>query len=91
MSAKPDVELSDRELQIAYLCAEGLSNDEIALHLGLSIDTVKVHVKSLISKTGLKSRASFWKIFKPAMKKAEFSEIPNKIANHKKLISEVLS
>lgn len=48
--------LTDRELHILNLVAHGLSNPEIARHLGISRNTVKFHVSSIISKLGATSR-----------------------------------
>ena len=42
--------LSDRELGILKLVAEGHQNKQIAWQLALSIDTVKGHIKSIFSK-----------------------------------------
>jgi len=43
-------ELTERELETLRLIAEGKSNKEIGDHLGIAEGTVKVHVKSLLSK-----------------------------------------
>jgi DNA-binding NarL/FixJ family response regulator len=51
----PD-ELSARELQVARLAADGLSNPAIATELFLSVATVKTHVSHILSKLGLQSR-----------------------------------
>ena len=48
--------LTDRELDILNLVADGLSNPEISRHLGISRNTVKFHVSSIISKLGASSR-----------------------------------
>jgi|KBSMisStandDraft_5_1062788.scaffolds.fasta_scaffold05940_8 DNA-binding CsgD family transcriptional regulator len=48
--------LTERELSVLNLLAEGLSNPEIARHLGISRNTVKFHVSSIISKLGAASR-----------------------------------
>jgi DNA-binding NarL/FixJ family response regulator len=48
--------LTDRELDILNLVADGLSNPEIARRLGISRNTVKFHVSSIISKLGATSR-----------------------------------
>ena len=48
--------LTDRELQVLQLIAEGLPNKSIASQLGISEHTVKFHVNSILSKTGTQSR-----------------------------------
>lgn len=48
--------LSQREVEILGLIAEGLSNREIAERLFLSVDTVKWYNKQLFSKLGVSSR-----------------------------------
>lgn len=42
--------ISDRELDVLEFMAEGLSNREIAERLYISINTVKTHVSSILSK-----------------------------------------
>jgi LuxR family maltose regulon positive regulatory protein len=49
-------ELSDREREILLLVAEGLSNQEIAERLVISITTVKTHVGNIFNKLGVTSR-----------------------------------
>ena len=49
-------ELSDRELEVARLVANGLSNPTIAAELFVSVATVKTHVSHILSKLGLSSR-----------------------------------
>lgn len=48
--------LTDRELRVLNLLAEGLSNPQIARLLSISRNTVKFHVSSIISKLGAMSR-----------------------------------
>jgi DNA-binding CsgD family transcriptional regulator len=48
--------LTDRELHILNLLADGLSNPQIARRLNISRNTVKFHVSSIISKLGATSR-----------------------------------
>lgn len=56
--------LTGRELEILQLIAKGLSNKLIARELDISDGTVKVHVKHLLKKLGLRSRveAAVWMI-----------------------------
>jgi two-component system, NarL family, response regulator YdfI len=48
--------LTDRELRVLNLVADGLSNPKIARVLSISRNTVKFHVSSIISKLGATSR-----------------------------------
>jgi DNA-binding NarL/FixJ family response regulator len=48
--------LSPRLRQIFTLIAQGLSNDEIAVDLGLSPNTVKFHVRALYARLGVHNR-----------------------------------
>ena len=48
--------LSDRELEVLQLLAEGLKNSEISAKLFLSLNTVKVHNRNIFSKLGVKNR-----------------------------------
>ncbi|OGN94042.1 MAG: hypothetical protein A2Z71_11445 [Chloroflexi bacterium RBG_13_50_21] len=48
--------LSERELEVLGLIAEGLTNQEIALRLHISLSTVKGHTTNIYGKLGVKSR-----------------------------------
>ncbi|AFQ43350.1 LuxR C-terminal-related transcriptional regulator [Desulfosporosinus meridiei] len=48
--------LTQRELEVLRLVAEGLSNEEIATQLYISLGTVKWHVKNIFGKLGVGSR-----------------------------------
>ncbi|MBB3126822.1 DNA-binding NarL/FixJ family response regulator [Paenibacillus rhizosphaerae] len=54
--ASPFAELSDRELEVLRLIAEGLSNAEIAEKLIISEKTVKGHVSNILSKLHMLDR-----------------------------------
>jgi DNA-binding NarL/FixJ family response regulator len=57
-SAQPALaELTERELEIMALVAQGLSNDQIAAQLFLSPLTVKTHVSRAMLKLGARDRA----------------------------------
>ncbi len=49
-------QMSEREIEILRLVAEGLSNQQIANHLGVSVNTVKVHLRNVFGKIGAASR-----------------------------------
>jgi len=48
--------VSDRELEVLQLMAQGLSNQEIANKLFVSLHTVKTHTSNLYSKLNVKRR-----------------------------------
>ncbi len=48
--------LSHREMQIAYAVAKGESNKKIAQRLGISDQTVKVHMKRILKRMGMRNR-----------------------------------
>jgi LuxR family maltose regulon positive regulatory protein len=48
--------LSERELEVLSLIAEGLSNREIGERLFLTLNTVKVHTRNIYGKLGVHSR-----------------------------------
>jgi DNA-binding NarL/FixJ family response regulator len=52
------VVLSDRELQVLQLVANGLKNEEIAQELEISKRTVDNHVTNILEKTGTKNRVA---------------------------------
>jgi LuxR family maltose regulon positive regulatory protein len=49
--------LSERELEILHLIADGLKNQEIADQLIISLNTVLYHIKNIYSKLGVNKRA----------------------------------
>jgi DNA-binding NarL/FixJ family response regulator len=54
--AVPSPRLTDRELEVLKLVAQGLSNREIAGELYISENTVKNHVRNILEKLHLHSR-----------------------------------
>ena len=49
--------LTDREIQVVRLCAQGMSNADIAMRLSLSEGTVKSHLHKAYEKLGLRGRS----------------------------------
>lgn len=58
-SAEP---LTARETEILMLLEEGLTNQQIALRLSVTVHTVKNHVHNLLNKLGVRSRAEASKL-----------------------------
>lgn len=50
--------LTERELQILYLIADGQTGPEISARLFISVSTVKSHVKNILEKLGASDRAA---------------------------------
>jgi two-component system nitrate/nitrite response regulator NarL len=48
--------LTPRELQVMELVERGMRNKEIAIALGIRTGTVKIHVKHIFEKTGIRGR-----------------------------------
>jgi LuxR family maltose regulon positive regulatory protein len=48
--------LSEREVEVLQLIAEGLANQEVGSQLYLSLNTVKVHTRNIYSKLDVNSR-----------------------------------
>jgi DNA-binding NarL/FixJ family response regulator len=55
-AAKTRASLSPRESEVHELLAQGLTNEEIAKLLYISVSTTKVHVKHIYEKLGVRSR-----------------------------------
>ena len=53
-----DQRLSRREMEVAGLVAEGLTNGEIAERLVLSVRTIESHLDHVYSRLGISSRAA---------------------------------
>ncbi len=54
--ADPDKQLSDREIEVLRLIAEGLSNSEIGQRLFVSAETIKTHIKHIMDKLEVNDR-----------------------------------
>jgi DNA-binding NarL/FixJ family response regulator len=52
----PRSELTAREHQVLELVEQGSKNKEIALELGIRPGTVKIHLKHIFEKTGVRGR-----------------------------------
>ncbi|WP_328767191.1 response regulator transcription factor [Streptomyces sp. NBC_00286] len=52
-------DLTNREVEVMKLAADGKSNDEIAAELHLSVLTVRTHVQRAMAKLGARDRAQF--------------------------------
>ncbi|WP_327005257.1 response regulator transcription factor [Dactylosporangium sp. NBC_01737] len=57
-------DLTAREIEVLGCLAAGMSNQQVASSLGISIRTVTVHVSNLLRKTGAASRteAALWAV-----------------------------
>lgn len=58
---KFDSKLSNRQLEVMELCYNGMSDEEIAERLFLSLQTIKYHKKVVYRKLGLHNMAEFIK------------------------------
>lgn len=59
----PTAELTEREVEVALLAAQGLHNREISRHLFVSENTIKAHLKSVFCKLSIKSREQLGAFF----------------------------
>ncbi|MDE0817441.1 MAG: response regulator transcription factor [Pirellulaceae bacterium] len=64
IAADVDVPLTHRESEVLEQLAEGLTNKEIAMSLGISYETVKEHVQHILRKIGVSDRtqAAVWAV-----------------------------
>jgi DNA-binding NarL/FixJ family response regulator len=61
-SSNPTLDLTPRELQVLRHIGYGLSNEEIARSMGISVETIKEHVQNILRKMGVQDRtqAAVW-------------------------------
>ena len=52
-----DFHLTDRELEVLVLLAEGLTNQHTALKLSISVSTLKFHMNNIYEKLGVQTRS----------------------------------
>ena len=52
-----DFHLTDRELEVLVLLAEGLTNRQSALKLSISQSTLKFHMNNIYKKLGVQTRS----------------------------------
>lgn len=64
-AAKRTEVLSPREREVYDLIAQGLTNEEIAKLLFISLSTTKVHVKHILGKLGVRSRIEAARAWQP--------------------------
>jgi two-component system, NarL family, response regulator LiaR len=55
-SHRSEIKLSVRELDVLTLIVEGQSNEQIAIQLFITVNTVKTHVSNIYNKLGLSNR-----------------------------------
>jgi alpha-tubulin suppressor-like RCC1 family protein/DNA-binding CsgD family transcriptional regulator len=60
---RPGADLTPRETEVLALLRNGLSNEQIAEHLGITVSGVKYHVTEILTKLGLENRhdAARWR------------------------------
>jgi two-component system NarL family response regulator len=52
----PRSDLTEREIEVLGLVAQGLSNKEVARTIGRTDETVKIHLKNIFAKMGVADR-----------------------------------
>lgn len=83
-------QLSEREREILRLVASGLSNQQIANQLGISINTVKVHLRNVFGKIGVASRteATLYAL-RSGMVAVEAADVPAALPSDAPVLVEV--
>jgi len=67
--------LTSREVEMIRLIGQGLSNKEIAAHIGVSLATVRTHIYNLYQKTGAASRVGLLNRVKEAYQTASHTKV----------------
>jgi DNA-binding NarL/FixJ family response regulator len=65
--------LSERQLQVLTLLADGCSYEEIAERLFITVNTVKFHVRSIFVRLGVRNRMAAARMLNKATRGASFS------------------
>ena len=58
--------LTDSELRVINLIAQGVTNRDVATQLHLSLHTVKTHIRNAFAKLGINSRAELTRFVRRA-------------------------
>jgi DNA-binding NarL/FixJ family response regulator len=59
----PTTKLTDREGEVSALIARGMTNPEIAAHLGIAATTVRTHVDNMFVKLGVHRRVQIAQLY----------------------------
>ncbi|MCP4901165.1 MAG: helix-turn-helix transcriptional regulator [bacterium] len=57
-------DITPRQAEIAALICQGMSNNDIADDLCISLQTVKTHVHNIFAKTGVRNRVQLTNLFR---------------------------
>jgi DNA-binding NarL/FixJ family response regulator len=68
---RKDGTLTETESLVLRRTAEGMTNQEIGLELGITVATVKCHLNRIYKKTGTRNRveATLWSLGRPASRR----------------------
>lgn len=70
--------MSPREAQALAMIAKGMSNPDIAKELGLSVETVKIHVHKAFRRLGVNNRTEAAVLYTQAKSKPQSKAAPAK-------------